>query len=88
MKRLRPDAVVTVDGRTLPACTGQSLYAVLVDAGIWRHRTHPVSGAPEAGMCGMGTCLACLVDVDGRPDVRACAVEVHDGLRVRTGATW
>ena len=85
MINLRPDAVVFVDGHRLPACTGQSLYSVLIGAGIWRHRAHPVSGAPEAGNCGMGTCLACLVEVDGRPDVRACAVEIADGLWVSTG---
>lgn len=85
MSGLRPDAVVYVDGRCLPACTGQSLFAVLVGAGIWQQRAHPVSGAPEAGNCAMGTCLACTVEVDGRSGVRACAVEVRDGIRVGTG---
>ena len=85
MTVLRPDAVVTVDGRRIAACTGQTLYSVLVGADIWCHRAHPVSGAAEAGSCGMGTCLACLVEADGRADVRACALEISDGLRVRTG---
>lgn len=86
MTGLRPDAAVYIDGRCVPACTGQSLYAVLVGAGIWHQRAHPVSGAPEAGNCGMGTCLGCTVNVDGRSGVRACAAEVRDGIRVDTGS--
>jgi predicted molibdopterin-dependent oxidoreductase YjgC len=81
---LRPDLRLEIDGRAVAATSGQSLLGVLVAAGAWTQRRHPVTGRPEAGICGMGTCQACEVVVDGRR-VRACAAEAEDGMRVRTG---
>jgi len=84
-RSLRPDIRLELDGRPVPAVSGQSLLGVLVAAGAWAHRRHPVTGRPEAGICGMGTCQACEVVVDGRP-ARACAVEAEDGMRVHTAS--
>ncbi|WP_369139043.1 2Fe-2S iron-sulfur cluster-binding protein [Modestobacter versicolor] len=83
---LVPDVALEVDGRPVPATSGQSLLAALVAAGAWSQRLHPVTGRPEAGICGMGTCQACVVTVAGRGAVRACGTEVEDGLQVTTAA--
>ncbi|MEZ5620583.1 MAG: (2Fe-2S)-binding protein [Burkholderiaceae bacterium] len=40
------------------------------------------SRAPRAPMCLMGVCFDCLVEIDGRPNVQACMVEVREGMRV------
>ena len=85
LRPLQPDLRLEVDGRPVPATSGQSLLGVLVSAGAWVQRRHPVTGGPEAGICGMGTCQACEVEVDGRR-VRACTVEAESGMRVRTAA--
>ena len=82
---LRPDIRLDVDGRPVPAVSGQSLLGVLVAVGSWTQRRHPVTGRPEAGICGMGTCQACEVLVDDRR-ARACAVEVVNGMQVRTAS--
>jgi predicted molibdopterin-dependent oxidoreductase YjgC len=34
--------------------------------------------------CGMGVCFDCLVEIDGRPNLRACMTPVTDGMAVRT----
>jgi predicted molibdopterin-dependent oxidoreductase YjgC len=83
---LTADLAIEVDGRPVPATSGQSLLGVLVGAGVWTQRRHPVTGRPEAGLCGMGTCQACEVAVGGAGTVRACSTEVTDGMSVRTAA--
>jgi predicted molibdopterin-dependent oxidoreductase YjgC len=84
-RALHPDIRLDVDGLPVPAVSGQSLLGVLVAVGCWTQRRHPVTHRPEAGICGMGTCQACEVLVDGRR-VRACAVEAEDGMRVSTAS--
>ena len=32
----------------------------------------------------MGVCFECLVQVDGRPGVRACTTPIVEGMRVET----
>lgn len=86
MRPLVPDVTLEIDGRRIAAVSGQSVYGVLVAERIWHQAVHPVGGGPQAGSCAMGTCSACTVEVDGRAGVRACSVEVTDGMRVRTAA--
>lgn len=69
----------------MTATSGQSLLGVLVAERVWTQRRHPVTGRFDAGICGMGVCQACEVFVDGQGTVRACGLEVVDGMRVRTG---
>lgn len=73
---------IHVDGAPVDADAGVPLGAVL-------HRLRTTlrlspSGAPRGLYCGMGACLECRVDVDGR-QVRACVVPVRAGMVVRTG---
>ena len=43
---------------------------------------------PRGPVCGIGYCTGCLVRVNGRPNVRACRYEPHDGDVVRTENSW
>ena len=77
-------ARIEVDGTALEATGGMMLTAVLIAAGRWVLRAHPLTGAPRGPLCGMGVCLECEVTVDGRPGTRACLTPVSDGMRVAT----
>lgn len=77
---------ILVDGVPLTADAGAALTAVLVAAGHWVLRTHPLTGEPRGPLCGMGVCLECEVTVDGQPGTRACLTSVADGMQVRTSA--
>lgn len=77
----------TLDGRALSARAGQSVGAALTDAGIRSWRTTRRRGAPRGLFCGIGVCFDCLIEVDGRPDQRACLTPVRPGMRLRTGAS-
>jgi predicted molibdopterin-dependent oxidoreductase YjgC len=77
-----------VDGVTVTAYPGETVFAALVAAGVRiLRRPHAGSGGPgRGGLCGMGVCQECRVTVDGLPDQRACMLEVRDGMEIVTDA--
>ena len=83
MKRLR----ITVDGASLEVPAGTTLAAALIAAGRPVFRTSARLGQPRGLYCGMGVCYECLLRIDGKAQVRACLVEVRDGMVVETGAS-
>jgi predicted molibdopterin-dependent oxidoreductase YjgC len=72
------------DGEELEATPGQTVAAALLAAGrrVWRYTSR--HGEPRGLFCGMGICFDCLVQIDGRPNVRACRTPVLPGMRVET----
>lgn len=70
---------ITFEGRPIPIADGQSIGAALTAAGIRSWRTTRVGGRPRGLFCGIGVCFDCLVTVNGRPSLRACATEAHPG---------
>jgi formate dehydrogenase alpha subunit len=71
---------VTIDGRTMDACRGQTVLEAARDAGITiptlcYHRDLSVDGS----------CRLCVIEVEGlRGQAAACALPVSDGMVVRT----
>ena len=49
-----------------------------------RFRTTPKQGAPRGFFCGMGVCFDCLVEINGRSNIRACQTRVEPGMQVVT----
>ncbi len=74
----------TCDGREMSAHAGQTIAAALLAAGTRSLRVTSRREEPRGLFCGMGVCFDCLVQVDGRPNVRACRTPVVDGMRVAT----
>ena len=72
------------DGRPIRYVEGQSIGAALTAAGVRSWRTTRVGGRPRGLFCGIGVCFDCLVEVDGRPDQRACLVPARPGAVIRT----
>lgn len=70
---------ITFEGRPIAIAAGQSIGAALTAAGIRSWRTTRVGGRPRGLFCGIGVCFDCLVTVNGRPSVRACATEARPG---------
>ena len=81
-----PRVPFTLDGRPLDARPGQSVGAALTDAGVRSWRTTRRREKPRGLFCGIGVCFDCLIEVDGRPDQRACLTPVQPGMQLRTGA--
>ena len=86
-KRMRDTGATlsfTVDGQPIRACSGDTVAAAMLAAGIDHCRTTPVSGAPRAPYCLMGVCFDCLVTIDGVGSRQACLVPVREGMAVET----
>ena len=74
---------IVVDGRPVTVPAGVSVAVALLNHGVSGFRRSE-GGEPRGPLCGMGICFECRATVDGRPQVRTCAVLVRDGMEVRT----
>lgn len=73
---------LSFEGDDVPACAGESVAVALFASGervlsrsIKYHR-------PRGFFCLAGHCGACLMRIDGKPNVRACKTPVKEGMRV------
>jgi predicted molibdopterin-dependent oxidoreductase YjgC len=73
---------ILLDGQELTVHEGQTVAAVLLAAGRRAFRRTARGNQPRGFFCGMGICFDCLMQIDGRPNVRACQTLVHDGMCV------
>ena len=75
---------ISVDGTPTEGRPGQTIAGVLLTSGrsVWRRTSR--GSAPRGLFCGIGVCFDCLVEVDGRPDQRACLVPARPGAVIRT----
>ena len=80
-----PDINLTLDGVPVTARPGQTVAAVLIEAGITSWRTTRNEGRPRGLFCGIGICFDCLVTADGVPNQRACLTPARDNMALETG---
>lgn len=70
---------IRVNGAAVTAYPGETIAAALLAAGwLFFHRS-ALTGEPRGPFCGMGLCYDCLVTLNGRPNVRACATLARPG---------
>ena len=80
----RPDVTITVDGREIPAKSGEPIAAALLASGVRVFRKTAKKGYPRGVFCGIGRCTDCVMTVDGKPNVRTCVTPVRAGMKVET----
>ena len=75
----------TFEGRAIQGRHGESLAAALTAAG---ERTLRLTrdGRGRGIFCGMGVCQECLVEIDGKPGLRACMTKLEQPISVRRQA--
>jgi thioredoxin reductase len=73
---------ITFEGTEFTARPGESLAAALIAGGV-KHFRETRSGACRGIFCGMGVCQECLVEIDGRPNQRACMTKVVAPISVK-----
>lgn len=74
----------TIDGQRADAFAGETVAAALFAN---RHRILRYtsrSSMARGVYCGMGVCFDCLVEVNGRPNIRACMTPVTSDMAVCT----
>ena len=75
---------ITVDGRPVEARAGDTIAAALLAAGIRVFRRTHRFHEPRGIFCGIGQCTDCVMEVDGRPNVRTGVTRVREGMIIRT----
>jgi sarcosine oxidase subunit alpha len=78
----------TFDGRTFSARPGQSIAAALYAGGIRVFTRSFKYHRPRGLFCMAGDCPNCLMNVDGRPNVRTCIEPARDGQTVTHQNAW
>jgi predicted molibdopterin-dependent oxidoreductase YjgC len=81
----RPDSAritILINGLEYPAYRGETVFAALSATGHRALRKSCVRKEPRGGFCGMGACYECLVSIDGRPNQRACMIQVEDRMEI------
>jgi sarcosine oxidase subunit alpha len=78
----------TFGGRSVPAVEGQSIAAALYAAGVRVFSRSFKYHRPRGLFCVSGDCPNCLMQVDGRPNVRTCTEPARPGQVVRGQNAW
>lgn len=70
------------EGKALECRQDTTVAVALWEKGV-RHLSHsPKYGRPRGVTCSRGQCTACLMRVDGVPNVRTCELPVREGMMV------
>lgn len=85
--RSRP-LTFTFDGEQIDAFQGDTIASALLVSGRKTFSRSFKYHRPRGELCGCGQCANSLVDVDGRPGIRACAEPVMSGMRVSHQNAW
>lgn len=72
-----------LDGEPIQAAVGETVAVALLATGRNFLRTTSRMAEPRGVFCNMGVCFDCLIEVDGRGNMRACQTIVQEGMKVR-----
>lgn len=83
-----PRISIEHEGQRFPAYLGESVAVALLAAGVRIVSRSIKFHRPRSVFCLRGDCGACLMRIDGEPNVRACQAPVHEGLRCERQNAW
>src|SRR5438034_2334394 len=78
----------TFDGKSVSALAGQTIGAALYNSGVRVFSRSFKYHRPRGLFCVAGECANCLMQVDGRPNVRICIEPAREGQIVRHQNAW
>ncbi|MCD6501972.1 (2Fe-2S)-binding protein [bacterium] len=78
-----PKVAFTFDGKRLEGYAGEPIAAALHDAGVMTLSYSIKRKRPRGFFCAIGHCSSCLMEVDGRPNVRVCIEPLREGMVVK-----
>ncbi len=81
---VKKEITLHVDGRKITAREGEMIATALVAAGYKAFRYTSKNREPRGIFCAIGRCTDCVMEVNGRPNVRTCVTPVEEGMRVKT----
>jgi len=76
------------DGREMHACQGDTVASALFADGRRIFSRSFKYHRPRGLLCCSGDCPNCIMEIDGKPNVRACRTPVQEGMRVLSQHAW
>jgi hypothetical protein len=80
----RKEVTLLADGRRIRAFEGEMIATALVAAGYKAFRYTSKGREPRGIFCAIGRCTDCVMEVNGRPNVRTCVTLVEEGMTVNS----
>jgi sarcosine oxidase subunit alpha len=81
------EVTIYLDGRPLKAYENETVAAALYANGVREFSRSIKYRRPRGFFCAIGRCSACMMEVDGVPNVRTCIAIVKDGMQVKRQKT-
>lgn len=78
------EVTIYFNGKPIKAYEGETVAAALYAAGVRVFSRSFKWHRPRGFFCAIGKCSACMMEVDGIPNVRTCKVYVRDGMKINT----
>lgn len=78
------EVTIYFNGKPIKAYEGETVASALYAAGVRIFSRSFRFHRPRGFFCAIGKCSACMMEVDGIPNVRTCKVYVRDGMQIRT----
>jgi sarcosine oxidase subunit alpha len=79
---------IYLDGKPMKAFESETIAAALYANGFREFSKSIKYRRPRGLFCAIGRCSACLMEVDGVPNVRTCIVMVKDGMQIKRQKYW
>nr|WP_131848032.1 (2Fe-2S)-binding protein [Baia soyae] len=76
----------TYNGEKLQGLEGEPIAVALLASHIRVLRRHEESGSARGLYCGIGHCMECRVQVQGKGQVRACLTPLQEGMEIQEGS--
>jgi len=78
------EVIIIVDGKKIKAYEGEMISTAIVASGIKTFRYTSKKKEPRGIFCAIGRCTDCVMEVNGRPNVRTCVTPVEDNMVINT----
>jgi len=82
------EVTIYLDGKPLKAYENETVAAALYANGVRVFSKSIKYHRPRGFFCAIGRCSACMMEVDGVPNVKTCVKNVRDGMRIRQQKTF
>ena len=75
------EVTIYLDGKPMKAFENETVAAALYANGLREFSKSIKYRRPRGFFCAIGRCSACMMEVDGVPNVRTCLAMVKDGMQ-------
>ena len=80
----RKEVTILVDGKKIKAYEDETIASAILASGIKTLRYTSAKHEPRGIFCAIGQCTDCVMEVNGKPNVRTCVTPVEDNMVIHT----